>query len=55
MSDTSSVGRRPYVSPSIRDHGDLVEMTATIGGGLSDVAQGSPQGNGCTAPASCFS
>jgi len=43
--------RAPYVSPSVRDYGDLVEVTATVGGGLSDVAQGTPQGTGCTTPA----
>jgi hypothetical protein len=45
----------PYVSPSVRDYGDLVELTATVGGGLSDVMQGTPQGTGCTTPANCFS
>jgi hypothetical protein len=47
--------RSPYVPPSVRDYGDLVELTTTIGGGLSDVAQGTPQGNGCTMPSNCFS
>jgi hypothetical protein len=47
--------RKPYVSPAIRDYGDLVELTATIGGSLSDVPQGSPTGSGCTVPANCFS
>jgi hypothetical protein len=48
--------RTPYVSPAIRDYGDLVELTATIGGNFSDVPQGSND-PGCpsqNAP-SCFS
>jgi hypothetical protein len=48
---------KPYVAPSIRDYGDLVEVTAQVGGGFSDVPQGSPIGTGCpgqNAP-SCFS
>jgi hypothetical protein len=51
----SNKRRAPYESPSVRDYGDLVEVTATIGGGLSDVAQGTTQGPGCTTPANCFS
>jgi hypothetical protein len=49
--------RTPYVAPSIRDYGDLVEVTAQVGGGFSDVPQGGPIGSGCpsqNAP-SCFS
>jgi hypothetical protein len=49
--------RKPYVSPAIRDYGDLVELTAQMGGGFSDVPQGSTTGIGCNgenAP-SCFS
>ena len=34
--------RMPYVAPSIRDYGDLVEVTAQVGGGFSDVPQGAP-------------
>ena len=55
MPDTGTSIRRPYVAPSIRDYGDLVELTATVGGGLSDVPQGTPQGTGCTTPENCFS
>jgi hypothetical protein len=46
-----------YEAPTIRDYGDLVEMTAQVGGGFSDVPQGSPTGTGCPAAnaASCFS
>jgi hypothetical protein len=55
MSNTGSAERRPYVSPSIRDYGDLVEVTATVGGAFSDVPQGSPSGPGCSGGASCFS
>jgi hypothetical protein len=51
----SNKRRAPYIAPAVRDYGDLVEVTATIGGGLSDVAQGAPQGAGCTSPANCFS
>jgi hypothetical protein len=51
----SNKRRSPYVAPSVRDYGDLVEVTATVGGGLSDVVQGSPQGPGCPTPANCFS
>jgi hypothetical protein len=45
------------VSPAIRDYGDLVEVTANISGGFSDVPQGSPSGGGCSAQnaPSCFS
>ena len=39
--------RTPYVAPSIRDYGDLVEVTAQVGGGFSDVPQGAPIGTGC--------
>jgi hypothetical protein len=55
MSQASSAGRAPYVSPSIRDYGDLVDVTATIGGTFSDVPQGAPAGTGCVGGASCFS
>jgi hypothetical protein len=55
MSKTSPSERRPYVSPSIRDYGDLVEVTATVGGTFSDVPQGSPTGTGCPGGPSCFS
>ena len=57
MADVSAATRKTYVPPSIRDYGDLVEMTAVVGGGFSDVPQGAPIGNGCpgqNAP-SCFS
>lgn len=57
MADVSPAGRKPYVPPSVRDYGDLVEMTAVVGGGFSDVPQGTTQGTGCSganAP-SCFS
>jgi hypothetical protein len=49
------VTRMPYTAPAIRDFGDLVELTATVGGGLSDVPQGAPIGNGCQVVADCFS
>jgi hypothetical protein len=57
MADPSPAARKPYVPPSIRDYGDLVEMTATVGGGFSDVPQGDPTGSGCGAQnaPSCFS
>jgi hypothetical protein len=55
MPETKSQRPATYVAPSIRDYGDLVELTATIGGGLSDVPQGSPTGTGCTTPENCFS
>ena len=42
MPETGTSGPASYVAPSIRDYGDLVELTATIGGGLSDVPQGTP-------------
>jgi hypothetical protein len=46
-----------YEAPTIRDYGDLFEMTAQVGGGFSDVPQGSPTGAGCPASnaPSCFS
>jgi hypothetical protein len=46
-----------YEAPTIRDYGDLVEMTAQVGGGFSDVPQGSATGIGCPAAnaSSCFS
>jgi hypothetical protein len=53
MSSTTSA---PYVAPSIRDFGDLVELTASATGGFSDVPRGGPIA-GCpsqNAP-SCFS
>jgi hypothetical protein len=46
---------RPYTAPAIRDFGGLVELTATVGGGLSDVPQGAPIGSGCQVVADCFS
>ena len=46
---------RPYTAPAIRDFGGLVEVTATVGGGLSDVPQGAPIGSGCQVVADCFS
>jgi hypothetical protein len=51
------MSRKPYVSPSIRDYGDLVEVTAQVGGGFSDVPQGGTIGSGCPAEnaPSCFS
>jgi len=57
MSNTHSAGPLPYVSPAIRDYGDLVEVTANISGGFSDVPQGAPTGSGCSAQnaPSCFS
>lgn len=46
-----------YQTPTIRDYGSLVELTAQVGGGFSDVPQGAPIGTGCPAhsAASCFS
>jgi hypothetical protein len=56
MPDVTNAGRRqPYVAPSIRDYGDLVEVTASIGGTLSDVPRGTPTGAGCTNVSNCFS
>jgi hypothetical protein len=55
MPQVSSTQRRPYVSPAIRDYGDLLEVTANIGGTFSDVPQGSPTGTGCGGGPSCFS
>lgn len=55
MSQASSAQRRPYIPPSIRDYGDLVEVTANIGGTFSDVPQGTPTGGGCGGGPSCFS
>ena len=57
MADGSPAARKPYVPPSVRDYGDLVEMTAVVGGGFSDVPQGDPTGSGCGAQGapSCFS
>jgi hypothetical protein len=49
------VERKPYTPPTIRDFGGLVELTATVGGGLSDVPQGAPIGSGCQVVADCFS
>ena len=54
-SEAGSAGRKPYVSPLIRDFGDLVEVTAQLSGGFSDVPQGSPTGTGCPGGPSCFS
>ncbi len=57
MTKPDSTARKTYVAPSICDYGDLVEVTAMVGGGFSDVPQGSPIGSGCpsqNAP-SCFS
>ena len=47
----------PYEPPTVRDFGDLVEMTAQVGGGFSDVPQGSPIGTGCSPQnvSNCFS
>jgi hypothetical protein len=46
-----------YDTPTIRDYGDLFEMTAQVGGSFSDVPQGAPSGSGCPASnaPSCFS
>jgi hypothetical protein len=55
MLDKTVPVRTPYIAPAVRDYGDLVELTATIGGGLSDVPQGSPTGTGCQVVADCFS
>ncbi len=57
MADVHQAGRKTYVPPTVRDYGDLVEMTAVVGGGFSDVPQGSPIGSGCGAQnaPSCFS
>ena len=42
-------------STAIRDYGDLIEVTANVGGTFSDVPQGSPTGTGCGGGPSCFS
>jgi hypothetical protein len=57
MSKISSAVRAAYVPPTVTDYGDLVEMTAQVGGGFSDVPQGAPIGTGCSAQnaPSCFS
>ncbi len=47
-----------YTTPTVRDYGDLVELTATVGGSMSDVPQGTPTGAGCPPPVgnpACFS
>jgi len=44
---SKSISPTSYEPPAIRDYGDLVEMTAQVGGGFSDVPQGSPIGVGC--------
>jgi hypothetical protein len=54
MVEESSAERMPYVSPAIRDFGDLVEVTAQLSGGFSDVPQGAPVGT-CQGGPSCFS
>ena len=43
--------------PTVTDYGDLVQMTAQVGGGFSDVPQGAPIGTSCSAQnaPSCFS
>jgi hypothetical protein len=49
---------KDYARPKVRDYGDLLEVTATIGGALSDVPQGTPTGPGCPPPIgnpACFS
>jgi len=44
---SSNRGRRRCTLPRVRTAGaELVEVTATIGGGLSDVPRGSPTGTG---------
>lgn len=55
MSDPTAVEPRAYTPAVIWDYGDLVELTATIGGGLSNVPQGSPTGTGCQVVADRFS
>jgi hypothetical protein len=55
MSKASSPQRRPYVPPAIRDYGDLIEVTANVGGTFSDVPQGTPTGTGCGGGPNCFS
>jgi hypothetical protein len=55
MSQASSAQHRPYIPPSIRDYGGLVEVTANVGGTFSDVPQGSPSGAGCGGGPNCFS
>jgi hypothetical protein len=57
MADVNQAGRKAYVPPTVRDYGDLVEMTAVVGGGFSDVPQGGPISSGCGAQnaPSCFS
>ena len=55
MHMTAETTRRPYVRPAITDLGGLVELTATVGGALSDVPQGTPTGSGCQVVADCFS
>lgn len=53
----SSMSPTTYEPPAIRDYGGLVEMTAQVGGGFSDVPQGAPISSGCSAlnAPSCFS
>jgi hypothetical protein len=55
MPDLTVAARKPYTPPVVRDYGDLVELTATVGGSLSDVPQGTPTGAGCQVIADCFS
>jgi hypothetical protein len=54
---SKSISPSSYEPPAICDYGDLVEMTATVGGGFSDVPQGSPIGTGCVPSdvSTCFS
>ena len=57
MTGPGWVTRKPYVAPSIRDYGDLVELTATVGGGFQRRSAGRPDRFGlpvADAP-SCFS
>jgi hypothetical protein len=54
MSQECSAERSPYVPPSIRDYGDLVEVTAHLSGGFTDVPQGAPVAT-CPGGPSCFS
>jgi len=43
----TAVRRNAYVQPAIRNLGDLVDLTATLGSGRSAVPQGASIGNGC--------
>ena len=42
MPQASSAQRRPYAPPAIRDYGDLIELTANVGGDIQRCPAGQP-------------